>query len=379
MGAALNPPAIRRLAWFAIAGQAVFVAAWILAAALAPSYSNVEQSISELAGSFAEDPWIVRAAFVILGLSLLALAAALLRVLPPVASARVAAGLFALCGIALATAGLLPIECSFGLDETCDERFEAGALDWQTEAHGWAGLLSEVAILGTPFALALALRSRPVAPLLVGAGLFGIVIGVGAFLLGANDAPGAGVTSRIEFLILHAWVILVAVGILDAVAPEPAPERVSNVSPRDFLGRSWRGEGEIVYRPALVWRPVRQRFVAERESRWLSETVLLVTDRASYTDGWIYEQRRVCQLERPDRLRVTAGDLPDGAVFELYEDGYRLHPYRLISPLGPIGVILRCEDRHTIAADGTLIDTIDARVLGIRVARIQVRARPLGA
>ena len=367
---------VRRLAWFAIAAQPVFVAAWVIAGLSQENYSHLEQSISELGARFAEDPWIVNGGFVVLGLSLVALAPGLLRVLPARTSARVAAALFAFTGAGLAILAVLPLDCSLTIDATCEPRLDAGQLGWQTEAHLWLGLILRLAIVATPFALAGALRSRPIAPFLLGAGVYGVILGVGASVLGFSDAEGAGVINRIVLGTLQSWVLLVAAGILDAARAEPDPGECSNVPARDFFGREWTGEGEIVYRPAFLWRAVRQPFKAQRTTSWLSERVWLVEDRATFTDGRVYEQRRICELETPDRLRVTAGDLPEGAVFDLTEEGYRLEPYTLLAPLGPLGVLLRCRDRHRMNGSGELVDTIDVRCLGVPVARIEVRARP---
>ena len=367
---------VRRLAWFAIAAQPLFVAAWVIAGISQPSYSHVDQSISELGARFAEHPWLVNGGFVLLGLSVAALGPGLLRVLPARASARIAAVLFVFTGAGLAALAALPLDCSFTLDATCEPRLDAGRLSWQTEAHLWLGLILQLAIVATPFALARALRSRPVAPFLLAAGAYGLILGAGATALGFSDADGAGVIDRIVLGTLQVWVVLVAAGLLDAARVEPDSGEHSDVPARDFFGREWTGEGEIVYRPAFLWRFMRQHFRMQRRTTWLSERVWLVEDRSTFDDGRVYEQRRLCELEAPDRLRVTAGDLSEGAVFDLSEEGYRLAPYTLLAPLGPLGVLLRCRDRHRMNGSGELIDTIDVRCLGVAVARIEVRARP---
>lgn len=371
----MSDSSIRRLAWFAMVAQPVFVAAWVIAGLSQPRYSHIDQSISELGARFAEHPWIVNGGFVVLGLSVAALAPGLLRALPARPSARVSATLFAFTGAGLAILAALPLDCSFTLDATCEQRLDAGQLSWQTEAHLWLGLILAVTIVATPFVLARALRARPVAPFLLAAGAYGVILAVAATALDFSDAEGAGVIDRVVLGTFQVWVILVAAGILDAARGEPDSGALSNVPARDFFGREWTGEGEIVYRPAFLWRIVRQRFRVHRTTTWLSEGVWLVEDRATFDDARVYEQRRLCELETPDKLRVTAGDLPDGAVFDLTEEGYRLEPYTLLAPLGPVGVLLRCRDRHQMNGSGELIDTIDVRCLGLPVARIEVRAR----
>src|SRR6266496_5310398 len=44
----------RKLVWFALAGQLLFVVSWIVAGALEPGYSHLDQAVSELGGRGAE-------------------------------------------------------------------------------------------------------------------------------------------------------------------------------------------------------------------------------------------------------------------------------------------------------------------------------------
>src|SRR4051812_46963671 len=160
-GARLDRGTVRGLAWFAIAAQPVFVAAWIVAGALEPHYSAIEQTISELSARNAEHRWIVTASFLVLAASVVALAPPLLAVLRRRRSARVAAGLFAVGGIALVLTAAFPLDCSLSIDKQCVARFDAGDLTWGTYAHVWSSLLFELSFLLTPFALARALWPRP--------------------------------------------------------------------------------------------------------------------------------------------------------------------------------------------------------------------------
>src|SRR2546423_3387094 len=101
-GLRLGPAPIRQLAWLAIAGQVAFVAAWVIAGALEPGYSAFDQAISELGARNAAHPWLMNTGFVILGLAIAALGPCLLAVLPRRRAARVAGGLFAVAGLAMA-------------------------------------------------------------------------------------------------------------------------------------------------------------------------------------------------------------------------------------------------------------------------------------
>ena len=59
----------RALVWCALAGQLLFAAAWIVAGALEPSYSNVSQPVSALSARDAAHPWIVIAGLALSGLT----------------------------------------------------------------------------------------------------------------------------------------------------------------------------------------------------------------------------------------------------------------------------------------------------------------------
>src|SRR3712207_4802166 len=97
---------VRALAWFAIAGQVVFVAAWIVGGALEDGYSHLDHHVSELGADTAANPFLMNAAIVVFGLSLAALAPALLRTLPERRAAKVAAGLFLLAGLSVVVGGI---------------------------------------------------------------------------------------------------------------------------------------------------------------------------------------------------------------------------------------------------------------------------------
>src|SRR5690349_20419105 len=128
----LNRGTARLLAWLALAGQAIFVAAWVIAGALEPHYSGVRQPISELAARSATHPWIVNVSFVVLGISVAALSPSLLVVLPRRRAARVAAALFAVAGAALALRAAVPLDCALS-GKQCMAQWHAGKLSWHTD------------------------------------------------------------------------------------------------------------------------------------------------------------------------------------------------------------------------------------------------------
>ena len=364
----------RTLAWYAVAAQIAFVLAWLVAGLLEPGYSFVEQAISELGARDAEHAWIVNAALVALGASFAALGIALRRVLPrrPAASATVA--LLVLAGLATVAAGLLPLDCGMTVNEACERSWRAGDLRWQHDGHLWAAFASQLALLPTPFLIARALwpSNEAVAALAAGAG--GLLIAAGATLGYGADTGADGLVQRASVAALHAWCLILAAGVLHATRGPARPGPLVRARPRDFLASSWTGEGEVVGRPAWFWRHFPARFSVRRACKWADDRLWVFDDEA-----WIGERverrRYYCAMEGPERIRVTGDDLPQGVEVLVEDDGYRVLPFQAAVPIGPVRLPVHCEDRSHMEPDGTLVQVLDVRFLGVPAARLSVRAR----
>jgi hypothetical protein len=144
----------------AIAAQVIFIAGWVIGAAVQRGpYSSTEHYISDLASLTADHAWILLVAQGIAGVLTIAFALFALRQREPVAAWLVAAS-------------------GLGLDNLSDAffRLDCRAIDgciqssWHAHIHGTVGTLTSLATLLAPFALA---RRYPVA---IG---FGVVIAVG--------------------------------------------------------------------------------------------------------------------------------------------------------------------------------------------------------
>jgi len=367
---------VRGLTWAALAGQLVFIASWIVAGALEPGYSHLSDYVSALGGKHAAHPWIVNAGIVVLGLSIVALGVAVLQVLPRRGAAVVAALLFVGAGVTLGLEGVFRIDCSFA-SQHCEDLWRAGRLSWQTDAHLWGSLVGQLLFALTPFALARALWPSPVAAASLVAGSEGLAIGVAVFFLGGSDSAG-GLVQRTGLAVLHLWVLIVAVGILYATRGEPRPGRLVPLRPRDFFAKTWSGEGELKLRPFFLGRFFAQRFSATRESVWLSDTLFRFEDEAGFGDGRSQRRRTYCEFVADDQVRLTAGDFPEGVDVWLEEGGYRVTPFRMAFPLGPLPVLIRVHDVSYVEPDGTFANSFDARdlVFGIPLARLTFRVRP---
>jgi hypothetical protein len=331
--------------------------------------------VSELGARGAEHPLIANAGLVVFGLTFVALGVALLALLP----SRVAAALFVAAGVAVIASGVIRLDCGLS-DPHCEALWRAGGLSWHESGHLWAGLISRVLLALTPFALARALWPGPVASLAAWAGFTGIGIGVVAFFLYGDSSAGDGLLQRFEFAVLHLWVLIVAVGILYATRRAPAPGQLVRLSPRDFFAGEWTGEGSLVVRPFFLWRRLARPFEAHRSSTFLSDRVVRFDDEARYTPTRVQRRRTYCEFVSENRIEITAGDLPEGACAQIEEDGYRIAPFRMDFPIGPVSIPIRVHDVSRVEADGTLLNTFEARslVFGVRLARLTFRVRPRG-
>ena len=367
---------IRALAWFAIAAQLLFVAAWIVGGALEDGYSHLDHHVSELGADTASNPFLMNAGIVLLGLGLAALAPALLRVLPKRPAARVAAVLFLLTGLAIVVGGVFNADCSSAVDADCQQRWDDWDVDTASKVHAWASLAAQVFLVLTPFALARALWGRPVAAPTLAAGMAGLALAVAVSLLFAVDDAPDGLTQRFSLALLHAWVVLVAVGILWSTRSSPRLPAATPLRPSEFFATAWAGEGELVPWPYLLWRRFPQRLQVRREATFLTDEVWWFDDRAWLADGSLVDERRVfCVMTAPDRVRVTADPLLDGTQILLEEDGYRIAPYRVAIPVGPVHFGVTVRDSATVE-DGTLVNRMRVSWFGLPVARVELRARP---
>ena len=366
----------RALAWFAIAAQFVFVAAWIVAGGLEDGYSHLDHHVSELGADTAANPLLMNASIVVLGLGIAALAPALLRVLPKRPATRVAAALFLLAGLATLVGGIFNLDCSTAVDANCQERLDEWTVDTSSKIHGWAAFVAQIFFVLTPFALARALWGRRVAAPVLASGIGGVALGLALNALLSVDNTPDGLTQRLGLTLIHAWVVFVAIGILWSTRRAPEPPPATPIRPSEFFATSWEGEGELVPWPYFLWRRFPQRVRVLREATFLTDEAWYFDDRAWLADGTLVEERRLfCVMVAPDRVRVTADPLLDGTEILLEEDGYRIVPYRIAVPVGPVHFGVSVRDSATVV-DGTLVNRLRISWFGLPVARVELRARP---
>lgn len=365
----------RALVWLAFAAQAIFFASWIVAGALEPHYSHVDSYVSELAARDAAHAWIVTVGIVALGCSFLALGAAL-----PAALVRrrgLAAASFGAAGVAVILAAAFPLDCATTISHQCKALQDAGDLSWQHYAHLWLGLANTVLLVLSPFALARALWPGTTAAVLLSVGTTGL--GIGVLSTFGQSASGAadGLIQRLGFVVVLIWVLLVGSWILWATRGAPRTSALIPMRPREFLSRSWSGEGELVLRPFVLGRLFAQRVEARRESVWISESVWRIDDEAHFGDGRLERRQMYCEFTSDDHVRLSGNDLVDGCDVWLEPEGFRLSEWRMAWPVGPIPLVVRCADRSYFEPDGTFVNRIDVYTLILRipVARVTFRMR----
>lgn len=365
----------RGLAWVAIAAQPAFLVSWIVAGALQPSYSHAAQGISTLAARDAAHPWIVTAGMVVFGASFIALALALAFTLPRRKPVPVA--LFLAVGVVFCALAALRLDCGAVDEPHCNDLFRAGQLSWEHSAHVWLSLVWGVLLLGTPLALAYSLGPGTSAAVALHAAGFGIVFTI-VSLVGFAAPGDAGLIQRASLAIAEIWVLIVAGGLLYATRAGPRVSELIPMRPRDFLARSWTGDGKLVLRPFWLGRFFAQRCEARRESISISERVWRIDDEAHFGAGRFERRSMYAEFVTDDHVRLTADDLLDGADVWLEEGGWRLSEFRMAWPVGPLPVIVRCVDRSYVEADGTFVNRFDIYSLGPRVpvARVTFRMRP---
>ena len=367
---------MRALIWFAFASQAAFVVAWLLAGALQPGYSHVDQGVSYLAAGDAKHPWIMAAALLLLAASFAALAIGLAATLTR--GRALAVVLFAAVALAFALSAVFPLDCGATDRAGCEDAWRAGELSWQHEAHLWAGLTATVLLVLSGFALARALAPGTAATVALSAAVVGVLIAVASFVAHAIPGVAHGLVQRVDLAFVHLWVLIVGGGILHATRPAPRTSELMPMRPRDFLAQSWTGDAELVLRPFFLGRMFAQGGKAHRASTWISEQVWRIDDQVDFGGGRLERRSMFCEFVSDRHVRLTSDDLIDGADVWLEDGGWRVSEFRMAWPVGPLPLMVRCADRSYVGADGTFINRFDVYPLGLRIplARVTFRMRP---
>ena len=150
---------------------------------------------------------------------------------------------------------------------------------------------------------------------------------------------------------------------------------VTPLQPRDFFSGTWQGEGELLPHALLRWSQRRDTIRFSSSTEWLSDTVWIVRDRMEYGSGEAIDRTMFAQLVAPDRIHVTADDMPLGADIELHERGFRFTPYLAWIEYRGRRFRLKCFDDNVLDDEGMIHDTVRLYWYGLPVATIRIHIR----
>jgi uncharacterized protein DUF3833 len=143
---------------------------------------------------------------------------------------------------------------------------------------------------------------------------------------------------------------------------------LSPLRPREFFSRPWAGGGELI--PRLMGA---RRFRFRSRCDFLGDEEWIVHDTMEFEDGKTSQRTMRARLVAPDRVEVTADDMPGGTELQLEERGFRFRPYVLKVPVGPLRIRMRCSDRCWLDDADVLHDEIELRVLRVPIGQITMR------
>jgi hypothetical membrane protein len=212
---------IRRLALAALGGQLVWLAFIVFGGLWEPGYSEIRDAVSFLGAGDAAAPWVFDTVVAISGLSLFALATALVLDAPRNLRGCLGPALIAVTGLAQILDGFpFPADCRRTIDAGCHAREVAGELSWQHYAHGWAYFFGGAALLLSVFAMAWRFRGDPrwgrADVLAFGAGIIAIVIFSALFFFTGKGFGGHyGLVQRLALVSAIAWIGALALALLD--------------------------------------------------------------------------------------------------------------------------------------------------------------------
>jgi hypothetical protein len=145
------------------------------------------------------------------------------------------------------------------------------------------------------------------------------------------------------------------------------------------FAHAWEGEG-TVWRPRwLRWLPLPTSFRFRSERFNVAGDSWKVLDTLTFPNGRVQQRTMHARQLAADEVRVTAEDMPGGAVLRSRPGGFDFSPYVIRTPiLGPIRLPLRHHDSVTLVDDDTMIDTIELRLARIRIATVTMRLKRVG-
>jgi hypothetical protein len=151
-----------------------------------------------------------------------------------------------------------------------------------------------------------------------------------------------------------------------------AEKKVTPLQPKEFFTGKWKGEGELSPHPLLRWLMPKEQIRFLSQAIWLSDTIWMVKERFEFSSRNVISRTMFVEIVGPDRLHVTADDIPLGADIILHEKGFRFTPYYIWSHYRGKRWRLRCIDENLIDEGGIIHDTIRMFYFGFPVATMRL-------
>jgi hypothetical protein len=145
---------------------------------------------------------------------------------------------------------------------------------------------------------------------------------------------------------------------------------------RELFAQPWEGEGKVERPWWLRWLPMPVTFRFRSEIANVHGDAWDVLDTTTFPDGAVQRRWMHARQITPDRVKLVADDMPNGAEVRVHDRGFEFTPYLIrVRVGGPLHVPVRHLDTVRLADDGEMIDTIELRVLGVRVGDVTMRLR----
>ena len=151
-----------------------------------------------------------------------------------------------------------------------------------------------------------------------------------------------------------------------------AGKKVTPLQPKEFFSGRWKGEGELSPHPLIRWLIAKERVCFSGRSVGLSDTTWVVKESFEFSSGNAIARTMFVEIVGPDRLHVTADDMPLGADIILHEKGFRFTPYYIWSHYRGRRWRLWCIDENSIDDNGAIHDTIRMFWFGLPVATMRL-------
>ena len=146
----------------------------------------------------------------------------------------------------------------------------------------------------------------------------------------------------------------------------------SPLQPNKFFSGTWNGQGELLPHPLIRWLAPKEHIQFSSQPIWLSDMVWMVKESFQFSSGSTISRTMFVEIVAPDRLHVTADDMPMGADIMLRENGFQFTPYYVWATHRGRQWQLKCFDENVIDEQGTIHDTIRMHFLGVQVATMHL-------